>query len=43
VDDPKAYLRPWTIQLTQHIAVNTDLLNYYCMENEKDSGHMVGK
>jgi hypothetical protein len=43
VDDPKAYTHPWTVQLTQHIAINTDLLNYYCMENEKDSGHLVGK
>ena len=43
VDDPKAYTQPWTVKLTQHIAVNTDLLNYYCMENEKDSGHLVAK
>jgi len=43
VEDPKAYTQPWTIKLTQHIAVNTDLLNYYCMENEKDSGHLIGK
>ena len=43
VNDPKAYTREWSIKLTQHIALNTDLLNYYCMENEKDSGHLLGK
>jgi hypothetical protein len=43
VNDPKAYTHEWTIKLNQHIAVNTDLLNYYCMENEKDRGHLVGK
>jgi hypothetical protein len=26
VDDPKAYTRPWTIALNQHIALDTDLL-----------------
>jgi hypothetical protein len=40
VDDAKAYTRPWTITLHQHIAVNTDLLAYYCMENERDIGHL---
>jgi len=43
VDDPKAYREPWTVTLHQHIAVDTELLSYYCMENEKDSGHLVGK
>jgi hypothetical protein len=43
VNDPKAYTQPWTVRLTQNLAVNTELLNYYCIENEKDAGHMVGK
>ena len=43
VDDPKAYTAPWTVTLRQDIAVDTDLVNYYCMENEKDSGHLVDK
>lgn len=43
VNDPKAYTRPWTVKLNQHIAIDTDLLNYYCMENEKDSTHLVAK
>jgi hypothetical protein len=43
VDDPKAYTAPWTITLHQNLAVDTDLMNYYCMENEKDSAHLTAK
>jgi hypothetical protein len=43
VDDPKAYTKPWTIQLSQSIILNTELLDYICAENEKDSTHLVGK
>jgi hypothetical protein len=42
VDDPKAYTAPWTVNLTQHIKLNSELLEYYC-ENEKDAPHMAGK
>ncbi len=41
IDDAKAYTRSWTITLHQHIAVNTDLLAYYCMENERDISHLA--
>ena len=43
VDDPKAYTKPWTIELKQAIILNTELLDYICLENEKDSSHLVGK
>ena len=43
VDDLKAYTKPWTIKLTQMLAPDTDLLDYYCIENEKDRPHLVGK
>lgn len=43
VDDPKAYTRPWTIKLNQYIVLNTELLDYICLENEKDTAHLVGK
>ncbi len=42
VDDPKAYTKPWTIQLTHSILLNTELLDYICSENEKDDAHLVG-
>ena len=43
VDDPKAYTAPWTVKLTQTIVLNTDFLDYYCEEYEKDIAHLVGK
>ncbi len=43
LDDPKAYTAPWTVKLNQFIVLNTDLLEYYCQENEKDRPHLVGK
>lgn len=42
VDDPKAYTAPWTVKLTQPLVVDTDLLDYICLENERDSRHFVG-
>jgi len=41
VDDPKAYIRPWTVKLNQRIVLDTELLDYYCQDNEKDDAHMV--
>jgi hypothetical protein len=44
VDDPKAYTAPRTIvTLNQPIVVDTELLDYVCLENERDSAHFVGK
>ena len=43
VDDPKAYTKPWTVKLNQSIMLDTDLLEYVCVEGERDVSHMVGK
>ena len=43
VDDPGAYTAPWTITLSQSIALNTELLDYHCRENERDVQHFLGK
>jgi hypothetical protein len=43
VDDPKAYTKPWTVKLYHAIAPDTDLIDYICLENEKDIRHMVAK
>ncbi|HEY1757638.1 MAG TPA: hypothetical protein VGG72_19855 [Bryobacteraceae bacterium] len=40
VDDPKAYTRPWTVTLHQRIALDTDLVDEICLENEKDTSHL---
>jgi hypothetical protein len=43
VDDPKAYTKPWTIRVNQVLAPDTELLQFFCVENEKDARHLVGK
>ncbi|HEV3333772.1 MAG TPA: hypothetical protein VG096_22460 [Bryobacteraceae bacterium] len=43
VDDPKAYTKPWTIKLTQPLVPDTELLDYVCVENEKDVAHLPAK
>ena len=43
IDDRKAYTRPFTVSVTQHLALDTDLLEYACLENEKDVPRLVGK
>jgi hypothetical protein len=42
VDDPKAYTKPWTIRVNQTFAADTDLIEFFCAENEKDARHLVG-
>lgn len=43
VDDPQAYTAPWTVLLRHHIKLDTDLLEYVCLENEKSTQHIVGQ
>ena len=43
IDDPKAYTAPFTVTVRQHLLVDTDLLEFICLENEKDQPHLVGK
>ena len=43
VNDPKAYTKPWTVKLTWQLVTGTELMEYICIENEKDVAHMVGK
>jgi hypothetical protein len=43
IDDPKTYTRPFTIQLKQRLRADSDLLESFCAENEKDSHHLDGK
>ena len=40
VDDQKAYTRPWTVTLHQRLALNTELVDEICLENEKSSRRM---
>jgi hypothetical protein len=43
VDDPQTYTKPFTITLKQRLLPDTDLLESFCAENEKDTSHVGGK
>jgi len=43
IDDAKAYTKPWTVKEDVRLIPDTELLEYVCVENEKDYGHLIGK
>lgn len=43
VDDPPMYTRPFTIKFTEVLQADTDILETFCNENEKDHAHAVLK
>jgi hypothetical protein len=40
IDDPKNYSKPFTVDLTQDIELDTDLIDEFCLENEKSYERM---
>jgi hypothetical protein len=43
IDDPKAYTKPWNVNLSWSLQPDTDLIESICEENNRDPAHMVGK
>jgi hypothetical protein len=43
VDDPKAYTKPWTVTLHERLALNTELVDEICIENETSFQRMAAK
>ncbi len=43
IDDPKTYTRPFKVHLKQHLIPDSDLLESFCSENEKDAPHFNAK
>jgi hypothetical protein len=43
INDPETYTKPITIKLKQHLLADTDLLESFCAENEKDAIHLEGR
>jgi hypothetical protein len=39
-DDPANYTKPFTIKVTHLLQADTDILEYFCNENERDRAHM---
>ncbi|MEP7354458.1 MAG: hypothetical protein ABI824_14625 [Acidobacteriota bacterium] len=42
VDDPKAYVAPWKQSRVLQLKPGIELMEYVCLENEKDRSHLVG-
>jgi len=42
VSDPKAFAKPFTVHIDGYYLPDTDLLEYVCLENEKDRAHYTG-
>jgi hypothetical protein len=43
VDDRKTYKQPFTVTQNMDLVPDSDLLEYFCTENEKDTQHYVTK
>ncbi len=42
VDDPKTFTAPWKQSRVFQLKPGLELMEYVCLENEKDRGHLVG-
>jgi hypothetical protein len=40
IDDPQTYTKPFTYKIAMYLRPDTDLLEDFCTENEKDAAHM---
>jgi hypothetical protein len=43
IDDPGAYTRPFTMYGHSPLLVNTEIMEYFCIENNQDVSHILGK
>jgi len=41
VNDPKVFTKPWTVALHMRPLLNTEMIDFYCQDNNKDLQHMV--
>ena len=41
IDDPKNYTKPFTVKMKQNIELDTDLIDEFCLENEKSYERMI--
>jgi hypothetical protein len=43
INDPQIFTRPITFSVVEELLPDTDLLEHYCVENERDDAHMPGR
>jgi hypothetical protein len=41
VDDPKVFIKPWTVSLHMRPLVDTEMIDFFCQDNNKDLQHLV--
>jgi hypothetical protein len=42
INDPKTYTKPFTYTVRERLLPDTDLIEGFCVEDEKDAAHMAG-
>jgi hypothetical protein len=42
IDDSKAYTKPFTIDMNMKVMIDTQMIEEFCLENEKDSSRLLG-
>jgi len=43
ITDPQTFTKPITFSVVEELLPDTDLLEHYCLENEKDDAHFPGR
>jgi hypothetical protein len=43
IDDPKVYTKPFSVKFTELLLPDSDVVEYFCNENEKDQPHLSAK
>ncbi len=43
ITDPKTFTSPVTVSFLENLMPDTDLLEHYCLEHEKDVAHMPSR
>jgi hypothetical protein len=42
IEDPQAYMRPFTINASHRLLPGDELMEYICQENQRDTQHLIG-
>jgi hypothetical protein len=43
IDDPKAYTKPWTVRVNQRITLDSELMEFVCLENQQFESYLKGQ
>ena len=41
VNDPKVFTKPWTVALHMRAQLDTEMIDFFCQDNNKDISHLV--